>query len=378
MSTTCRSLYVHVPFCRSLCGYCDFYSQVLDRAAVGPLVDAVLRELDAYAAGRTLCFDTVFIGGGTPTVLPPRELTRLLRGVRAYVAPAAELEFSVEANPATVTDETAAALVAAGVNRISLGAQSFDPVELQILDRMHQPAQVGQTVAACRKFGLQQFNLDLIFGIPGQTLATWLATLRSALALRPQHVSCYGLTYEEGTPLRARRDAGRIEPVDPDVEAEMYEAAIDTLSAAGLAHYEISNFARAGCACRHNLRYWHNEPYLGLGPAAAGFIDEVRYKNVADTAAYVAALDAGRSSWSEHERLLPERRARETAILELRLTTGIDRRQFAERYGTDPGVLFADAIEKHAPTGWLELDDTGLRLTRAGRLVADTVIADFL
>jgi oxygen-independent coproporphyrinogen-3 oxidase len=375
---SCRALYVHVPFCRTLCGYCDFYSEVLRAEAVGPLVDALLCELDGCAARRTLAFDTIYVGGGTPTVLPPGELGRLLGGVRVYADADAALEFTVEANPATVTDEVAGVLAGAGVNRVSLGTQSFEPVELSVLERRHRPEQVGETVATCRRFGMRRVSLDLIFGIPGQTLASWRRSLEAALALQAEHISAYGLTYEPDTPLRRRRDARLVSPVDPDLEADMYELALDVLPAAGLAHYEISNFACPGAECRHNLRYWHNESYVGLGPAAAGFVDEVRYKNVADTTAYVEAIAAGRSAWGEHEQLPPERRARETAMLELRLARGIERRRFVERYDVDPLQLFAEAVERHGAAGLLCVDAVGIRLTRAGFLVADTVIADFL
>jgi oxygen-independent coproporphyrinogen-3 oxidase len=443
----CRALYIHVPFCRTLCGYCDFYSQVLDPAAVGPLVDALLRELSEQAGPRGLEFDTVYVGGGTPTVLPVGELERLLLGLRGYVAQHAagqspalrslsggatphaptDVEFTVEANPATVTEAVAEVLARCAVNRVSIGAQSFNPAELRVLDRAHRPEQVAETVATCRRLGLRRISLDLIFGIPGQTLASWRDTLGAALALEPEHLSCYGLTYEAGTPLaeqvqdggakqrfalpddgpnqRFALPAGRVQRVDPDVEADMYEAALDLLPAAGLHHYEISNFARPGCECRHNLRYWHNEPYLGIGPAAAGYIGEepicqppdvshepvhqppslsgrgggrVRYKNVADTAAYVSAISAGRSPRVEEECLAEERRARETAMLELRLTAGIDRRRFIERYGVDPRELFADALAEDGGAGLLEVDDRAIRLTRRGLLVADTVMADFV
>ena len=377
-SSPCRSLYVHVPFCRRLCGYCDFYSRVLDPSAVTPFVDAVLQELNEYADRLPLRLDTIYVGGGTPTVLPPSDLRRLLVAFRKHAFSADELEFSVEANPATVTDDVAATLMAAGVNRVSLGAQSFEAAELQALDRTHQPNEVGQTVAKCRNVGVRQISLDLIFGIPGQTPASWLRTLQTALALHPDHLSCYGLTYEPGTPLRERLDTGLVQRVDADLEADMYETALDVLPAAGYAQYEISNFARPGAECRHNLRYWHNEPYLGLGPAAAGFIEEVRYKNVADTAAYVQAVQEGRSPRTEEECLPPDRRARETAMLSLRLTEGIDRRHFERRFGQDPAVLFSQAIHQHMADGLLVMDEQSIRLTHAGLLLADTVVTDFL
>jgi len=380
MKTTpaCQSLYVHVPFCRRLCGYCDFYSQVLDPAAAGPLVDALLTELDRASADRDLRFDTVFVGGGTPTVLPVPELKRLLAALQACLDPSAPVEFTVEANPATVTPPVADVLRSCSVSRVSVGAQSFIPAELQVLQRTHEPVEVAQTLRTLRTAGIPHLSLDLIFGTPGQTLASWQASLRAALDLEPEHLSCYGLTYEPGTPLYEDLAAGRIARLDPDLEADLYEITMDTLAAAGLPQYEISNYARPGAECRHNLRYWHNEPYLGIGPAAVGFIDEVRYKNVSDTTAYVDAVARGASPWSEHETLPPDRRARETAMLELRLVRGIDRARFAARYGVEPATLFADAIARHVAGGLLEVDEQGIRLTRAGRLLGDRVMADFL
>jgi len=374
----CRSLYVHVPFCGSLCNYCDFYSVVLEPVLVAPLVDAALREVAAYARIRALDLDTFYIGGGTPTVLPLAELERLLTGVRAYASTTAEPEFTVEANPATVTAEVAGVLAACGVNRVSLGAQSFQPDELRTLSRRHQPEDVAATAATLRRHGLARLNLDLIFGIPGQTLERWERNLHTALQLAPDHLSCYGLTCDADTPLGRRLERGELQPVGEDLEADMYELAVDLLPTVGLLQYEISNFARPGCECRHNLRYWHNEPYLGIGPGASGYIDGVRYRNVADIRAYIERVSRGDSPWAEHERLPPDGRARETAMLELRLTSGIDRTRFAERFGADPAAVFADAVERHARAGLLVVDERTIQLTPAGRLVANRVMADFL
>lgn len=382
---TVASVYVHVPFCHTICGYCDFYSTVLDRDASGPLVDALIAELQAAFDGRGVParpldprIGTIFVGGGTPTTLPPADLSRLLRRLAALPANGGWREFTVEANPATVNERVAHLLVEAGVNRVSIGAQSFDPSELRVLERIHRPAQVEQTVRACRRAGIRALNLDLIFGVPGQSMDSWLASLRAALELEPDHLSCYGLTYEPGTPLFEQLRVGRVRPVESDLEAAMYEVAIDTLAAAGFRHYEISNFARPGFECRHNLVYWHNDPYLGIGPSAAGFVDGLRYRNVCDTAEYVRTIRAGRSTRIDEERLPPERRARETAMLGLRLIDGLDRRRFAERFGQDPATLYAEAVARHVELGLLEVTPTHLRLTRAGLLVADSVMADFL
>lgn len=377
-SESIRALYAHVPFCCRLCGYCDFYSVILDQAAVGPLVDAMLRELDTYHARYPLAIETIFVGGGTPTTLPARELRRLLAGLRQFAEPDTELEFTVEANPATITPRLADALASEGVNRISIGAQSFIPTELTVLERDHQPAQVSETVAACRQAGLTHVNLDLIFAIPGQTLESWNASLQAAITLQPEHLSCYSLTYEPGTRIFEQAQAGTFTRVDPNLDAAMYEQTIDTLKAAGYRHYEISNFAQPGCECRHNLTYWHNQPYLGIGPSAAGRVDSVRYKNLPDLAGYTNAVLSGRSPQIEQEHRSNEQLARETAMLELRLIQGIDRRQFKRRYGHDPVDFFAGAVCRHGERGLLQVTRTQVRLTRAGLLLADTVMADFL
>ena len=313
-------LYVHVPFCRVKCGYCDFYSQVGGPETFEPLVEALLAELDTRVVRPGLAVETIYIGGGTPTVLPIGLLERLLgalrdagRGIRTtegvrqkgfppelgcgkgfpHQRPHQLVEFTVEANPATVDDCKAALLAECGVDRVSMGAQSFDTGELAVLDREHRPADVAASIEILRRAGLTRFNLDLIFGVPGQTVASWLGSLRAAIDLEPEHLSCYGLTYEAGTPLHARREAGRVRAVDEDAEAEMYLATMETLEAAGYRQYEISNYARPGRECRHNLRYWHNLPGVGLGPSAASYLDGRRWRNVPDTREYVRLMQQG-------------------------------------------------------------------------------------
>lgn len=373
-----RALYIHIPFCRVRCGYCDFYSQVPQEGELRPLVDALLAELRGLRATVDLRPDSIFIGGGTPTMLPPAELARLLSAAGENAAPADRLEFTVEANPDTIDAEMAATLARGGVNRVSLGAQSFDPRELRILDRRHEPASVTEALATCRAHGIARLSLDLIFGVPGQTLASWQSNLARAVALGVDHLSCYGLTYEPGTPLHQRLKSGRVQCVDPDLEAEMYELTIEYLAAAGYEQYEISNFARPGAACRHNLVYWYNEPYIGIGPSAAGYIDGMRYRNVADTQAYVDAVHAGSSPQVEQERLAADASMRETVMLGLRLRQGIDRARFSTRFGHDPADYFRPTVEQQRELGYLELQPGNLRLTRQGLLVADSVAAAFL
>jgi oxygen-independent coproporphyrinogen III oxidase len=377
-----RALYVHVPFCRSRCGYCDFYSELFRPAAVEPFVNALATESAAYVACWKPVLQTIFIGGGTPSMLPVDALGRLLRICTAAAGDAAT-EFTVEANPATIDAEKAAVLAAAGVNRVSMGAQSFNPAELAALERTHRPEQVAETIRICRAAGVPAISLDLIFAIPGQDLHSWLASLDQAISLGPEHISCYGLTYEPGTRLHARVAAGQVTPVDQDLEADMYEAAIDRLAAAGYAQYEISNFARPGQQCRHNLVYWANEPYIGIGPSAAGYLGGERYKNVADLAEYVRRVEGGADPRAEMERLPEERSAGETVMLALRTTAGLSRARFAERFGQDPVAYFAQrdggsAISENVADGLLEVTTDAIRLTRRGLLLANKVMADFL
>ena len=369
-----EAVYVHVPFCRSLCGYCDFYSIVPSADVFRPWTDALLVELECYRKRIGLRVKTIYVGGGTPTSLPLAELARLVDALPA-VEP---VEFTVEANPATITDDTAALLADRGVNRVSIGAQSFDERELGVLERIHGPDEIGATVALCRRHGIEQISLDLIFGIPGQTSASWGRSLEAALALNPDHLSCYSLTYEPGTRLYESLIAGTVTRADPDLDADLYEQTIDTLTRAGYEHYEISNFARSSRRCRHNLVYWRNEPYLGVGPSAAGYLDRVRYKNVADVEQYVRKIAAGTSPRDEEEHRDLEGEMRDTAMLGLRTTDGMNRRRFQERFGSDPSVVFEYAIARNRERGLIEVTDNYVHLTRAGILLADQVIADFL
>ncbi|MBI5863830.1 MAG: radical SAM family heme chaperone HemW [Planctomycetes bacterium] len=375
------ALYVHVPFCQTLCGYCDFFSVLTDKTQFAPLVDALLAELDGVRTQGPVAIETIFVGGGTPTTLPPSDLERLVRRLHEFALAtrrgrAADLEFTVEANPATVTQRSAEILAAAGVTRVSIGAQSFDPSELRVLDRIHHPQQVADTLRICRSAGLTHLNLDLIFGIPGQSLESWRANLLRALELGPEHLSCYGLTYEPGTPLHERRAAGMVRKVDDETEAAMYEATIRTLADAGLRQYEISNFARPGCECRHNLVYWRNLPYLAIGPSGSGNVDGVRYKNIADVAEYIRAIRDKRSPRVHTERPTLEQQIRETLLMGLRLNDGVDRAAFRARFGRDPVEMLREVIERCETLGVVACDDRSLRLTDRGRLIADAVIAE--
>jgi oxygen-independent coproporphyrinogen III oxidase len=371
-------LYVHIPFCARKCGYCDFYSIVPIGSQVDDLIDALLIELDRTLAACDYRVETVFVGGGTPSFLPEPFLARLAGHLRRIVEQHHPAEFSVEANPASLTRPKAVMLRNADANRISLGAQSFNAAELTLLERLHAPQDIAASVELVRRYGFEHLNLDLIFGIPGQTLESWEDSLRQAIALGPDHMACYGLTYETDTPLTRYRDRGEITPASDDLEAEMYQRAIDLLGQAGFEQYEISNFARPGGQCRHNLRYWHSQPGIGIGPAAASYLGGRRWRNVVSIDDYVRRIRSGESTVIDLEELPPLQRAGEEAMLRLRTIEGICRDEFHVQTGFDPGELFAGAIRQHVEGGLLMADDRRIALTRKGLLVADAVIRDFV
>ena len=376
MSMTDVGLYVHVPFCLRKCGYCDFYSVPVKDADVGSLMSRLALELDDRVRACPFEISTAFVGGGTPTILPPRHLADLLTAIARAVRLDAVAEFTVEANPATIDDAKAELLRRGGVNRVSLGAQSFVDAELAVLERRHRPDDIAVSVEVLRRHGIGQIGLDLIFGIPGQTMDSWAGSLRRTIALEPDHISCYGLTYETGTRLTALRDQGRLKPCEEHLEADMYLHAIDTLAEAGYRQYETSNFARPGRRCRHNLIYWHNGPYLGVGPSASGYVGDRRYKNVADIAAYIRLIDTQGHAEAESERIDTPTLMTEMIMMQLRLTEGLSIQAFRKRTGADPVARFGDALHRMVDLGLVTVSDTHVALTRAGRLVSDSVIVE--
>lgn len=371
--------YVHVPFCRHRCGYCDF-TLVAGR---DDLISAYLQalEIELSALDRPRPVQTLFLGGGTPTHLPPGALAQLLRLVRHWLPlmhdSSTAPEFSVEANPAGLDDERIALLSQAGVNRISLGVQSFDPRHLATLERDHTAHDVADVVARLQPH-FANLSLDLIFAVPGQSLSEWEATLAYAIDLAPQHISTYGLTWERGTSFWSRRLHGALAPLDEETELAMYNAAIDCLAAAGYEHYELSNFARPGFRCRHNQVYWSGDAYYGFGPGAASYIDGVRRMNHRSTTTWLQRVLSGRSGLHEEERLNDEARAREAIMLGLRQRDGIDLARFEARYHCSPATLEPATYARHLAEGLCELSDGHWRLTRAGCCVADRVMSEYL
>ncbi len=378
-----EGLYVHVPFCFHKCHYCDFYSitrQGEDRMA--RFVGLILREAELWtetAGGRPAPRPrTIFFGGGTPSLLPAPLMRQLIDGLRSRFDLSRLEEWTIECNPATVGLDYSAMLRHAGVDRLSFGAQSFRPSELSILERHHDPADVPRSVAIAHEAGFRRVNLDLIYAIPGQDLASWAESLDAALALGTPHLSCYGLTYEPNTPMAVKKRLGHFRGAEESLELEMFRHTRVTLRGAGFEDYEISNFARPGEACRHNLVYWTGGNYVGLGPSAASHVQGWRWRNRPHLGEWEDAVDAGRVPAIDVETLSPRRRAGELAMLLLRLSRGVDFADFADRTGHDARDLFADPLAQLAKMGLIEVDAAGVRLAEAGLHLADAIAAEFL
>jgi len=368
-------VYVHLPFCPYVCPYCDFAKEAWDETRAARYLDALRAELDAAPAVEAR---TLFFGGGTPTTYGPEVIAELIARVRVRFGLPAGAEITVEANPDRSLAGRLPGLAAAGVNRLSVGVQSFEPRELRMLGRRHDAADVERTVAAARDAGFGNVSIDLIFGVPGQDEASWARSLDAAIGLRVEHISCYGLTIEEGTPYATwfARDPAAF--AGDALEARLYALAIERLGAAGFEQYEISNWARPGFACQHNRLYWANEPYLGLGVGAASYLDGVRSTHVRDVDAYCEAALAGRPIPGESERLEGEARVGEAIMLALRTAEGVDTGRFRERYGVDVAVRYRDVVDEMVAAGMLAAEHGRLRLTERGRFVANDVCGAFL
>ncbi len=326
---------------------------------------------------RTTELDTLFLGGGTPTHPSVDELKVLFEHLRDRFTFSPVIEFSIEANPLDLTEGKLALLRDVGVNRISLGVQAFADSTLQCLERDHHAAEVEAIVRRTQRI-IPRVSLDLIFGVPGQSLEEWRMALRRAIDLGVGHISTYGLTIEKGTAFYTRRHRGEFTTVPEELECDMYAAAMDELTSAGFEHYEISNFARPGERCRHNMVYWEGREYLAYGPGAARYAGGRRETNLRSVWGWLARLDRGMSPTADVEELTPESRARERIFLGLRLSDGLHRREFAAQTGFQLDTLASGAIQKHTAAGLLADDGESLRLTRQGRFLANRVMQDFL
>jgi oxygen-independent coproporphyrinogen-3 oxidase len=371
------AVYVHIPFCIQKCGYCDFNAYLYRGATARAYLTALQQEILHTAAERLWAgyrVHSVYFGGGTPSTLAPQDLTGLLRVIRASFPVQAGAEITVEADPGTIDLADLEALRAGGFNRISIGVQAFDDELLQKLDRLHSAADARRVLAWARRAGFTDLNLDLMFGLPGQSLAAWEKSLHEAIALTPTHISVYGLTIEERTPFYRRQRRGRLVLPDEEAQATMFERADQLLTAAGYGHYEISNYALPGWRSRHNLHYWRHGEYLGFGAGAHAYLDGCRRENERLPRRYIRAIAERGSAACASECIDRERRIQEGLMVGLRLQEGIDLDAFARDYGVRLATVYAEPIAELTQAGYLQVIDGHLRLSKRGRLVADAVL----
>ncbi|MDE2480964.1 MAG: radical SAM family heme chaperone HemW [bacterium] len=370
-------IYVHLPFCPYVCPYCDFAKWPMRRSAASAYLDALRAELAREAPATA---STIFLGGGTPNAYDASTIAALVAALRERFAPppGASQEISIEINPELVRAGDFEAYAAAGIDRVSIGVQSFVPSEIATLGRKHTPADVERAVVAARAAGIRSVSLDLIFAVPGQSAQSWRSSLDAALALDIDHCSTYGLTVEAGTPYEGWQAREPSAFLDDAREAELYEIAIATLESAGFEHYEISNFARPGHRSRHNANYWANGEYIGLGVGAASYREGVRSVHTRELATYLEAVTAGRPIPSEAERLEGLAALGEAIMLALRTAQGVELAAFKERYGVDVLERYAPVVATYRDAGVLDLNDGYMRLTRRGRFVANDVCGAFV
>ncbi len=373
------SLYLHIPFCHTRCYYCDFNTYAGMLPVREPYVRALLTEIELAGKMAQLADNTprrsrtIFFGGGTPSLLSVQQMQRLLQACSTAFAVDADAEITLEANPGTLTQEQLVGLRAAGFNRLSMGAQSFDAGLLKALGRIHTPDEITQAVTYARAAGFTSINLDFMFGLPQQTMQQWQETLQQALELRPEHFSLYSLIIEEGTPFYDWTHEGRITPGDEDLCADMYEYADDLLQQAGYINYEISNWALPGHHSRHNLTYWQNLPYIGMGAGAYSYFGNRRFSNERDPLTYNKILKTGRIPEVESEPVEREQEMSETAFLALRTALGLHLPTFEQRFSLPFAQFVGDRLRIVEEAGLLEHGGDWLRLSKRGRLLGNEV-----
>ncbi|WP_461373950.1 radical SAM family heme chaperone HemW [Candidatus Aquicultor sp.] len=370
---------MHIPFCKQKCKYCDFNSYAGLSAVHESYVDALLAEI-ASQAGRYGAFGTVesiYIGGGTPTLLEPSCIASILSLLKERFAITSDAEISIEANPETVTYEKLAALRESGVNRLSVGFQSLDDDLLALLGRKHSAQQAVDVLYAARRAGFDNINIDLIFGVPGQTLANWALNLEQVATLEPEHLSCYGLTIEPGTVLEHEIAKGVLKAPEEDMQADMFVYTMESLSEAGYSHYEISNYARPGKECRHNLVYWDNGDYIGFGAGAHSRMGNKRFANTAQPAEYITTVGTDLFKPEEIDLSIDDDMS-ETLFLGLRKMEGVNLEAFAARFGRSVQDIYGAQIEGLLGDGLIESKNGSLRLSSRGIMLGNEVFSRFV
>ncbi len=373
-------IYIHIPFCRSRCSYCDFATGLYESALAERYVASVVSEINSWReVDQPEVVDTIYFGGGTPSLLLPAQVETLMRAVRKrfHVSPNAEV--TMEMNPGTVTAETLSAFRKVGINRASFGAQTFDDRELARLGRSHTAADTRRTYSLLRAAGFDNVSFDLIAGLPGQTLDGWTRNLEQAFALRPEHLSFYLLEVHDGTPLATHIKTGLQPTPDEDLAAEMYQVMLERAAAAGYEHYEISNLCLPGFESRHNTKYWTGAPYYGFGCSAHSFDgDSRRWANERDVASYVGLIESNESPVVENRRLNENDRRAEAVFLGMRMMAGVRTDEFKELFGIDLRISHASDLHDFQEAGLIEFDGDLLKLTRAGALLSNEVFAAFV
>jgi oxygen-independent coproporphyrinogen-3 oxidase len=368
-SAELHHLYVHIPFCPKVCPYCSFYKEASDRNKTQAFLDSVLLDLDRRLREVASCrLETIFFGGGTPSALSVKQLEFLLTGLHRRLDLTGLREWTLEMNPATVSLEKAQMLRDFGVNRISMGVQSWDPVLLHRLGRVHSALQAERSFYVLREAGFTNLNLDLMFGIPGQSVETWEHSLSKTIGLAPEHISAYCLTFEEDTDFFRRQQRGEL-PQDTEQDAKIFERTMEILDTGGYHQYEISNYAHSGYECLHNLAYWLGRNYLGLGPSAFSTIGERRWQNTPDTSRYIEQLQAGVEPIHFRETVTGRIRTAETIAFGLRTSVGVPELAMAG---------WIDELDALRSAGYLESANSHLRLTAKGRMVADSIAELFV
>jgi len=373
-------IYFHIPFCVKKCPYCDFYSTT-DLSLKETFLKALMREM-RMLCNFSLLFDTIYIGGGTPSVLTAEDIGKIIEATRQFFRISADVEITVEVNPGAVDQERFAGYKSAGVNRINIGAQSFQEANLKFLGRIHSEKHINPAVKWARKADFDNIGLDLIYGIPGQTKKSWLLDLQKAVDLRPEHLSCYMLTYEPGSPMYKDRQEARFCPLSDNLVSDMFESTIEFLSANNYVQYEISNFAlvqsdkradKRDNMSRHNRKYWLSAPYIGLGPSAHSFVEPVRYWNTRSVTKYIKDVNGGRLPIDGKEILSREQQMIEAISLGLRMTDGIKTDAFDKKFDVSFKKIFAETIAYLEKDGLIKLTENRCSLTRKGMLFADSI-----
>ena len=372
------ALYIHVPFCRRKCPYCSFVSYDYREADIPLYLSALKNELIRRAGGE--CIRSIYFGGGTPSLLPTEHIGDLLSAISSLFTVDEAAEITIEANPGTVNEAYLTSIRKLGVNRLSLGVQSMNDRELALLGRIHTAAEAREAVRFARSSGFDNLSLDLIYGLPGQTLADWQHSLDEAMVMGPEHLSLYALTLEADTLMWKATKEGSLPDINPDLSADQYELAEDLLAAQGYGHYEISNWARPGHECRHNLTYWRNLPYLGVGVAAHSCLDGHRMANTRSLDKYMADFSGKLSPLLPEldEEIGPELALAETVILRLRLSEGVYADDIRHRFGIDILTHYGRQVEEMVVAGLMERTDGYIKLTRRGRLLSNEVFWRFL